>query len=112
MPIDTANKRRSVSGYISFPIYPVADAVIDAADREHSLWLYSGIPASAPPPVTDGNICGDLTLIITPTSILLVFPTVDGIIDTLISTSVTEIDIPASILSITSIVGSVQECED
>lgn len=63
MPIDTANKRRSVSGYTLAPQLPVADATIDTNDREMVAWLYSGIAAAAPtPPVDDLPYQGDATV--------------------------------------------------
>jgi hypothetical protein len=47
--IDTENKRRSVAGYTTMPMLPVADAAIGALDRELVAWLYAGIPATSPP---------------------------------------------------------------
>jgi hypothetical protein len=52
MAIDTENKRRSVHAYAGAIVYPRADGAITKPDREHSAWLYAGIPASAPPAVT------------------------------------------------------------
>lgn len=46
--IDTETKRRSVHGYTNTPMLPVADGTIDAGDREHVAWLYSGIASGAP----------------------------------------------------------------
>lgn len=54
MAIDTENKRRSVSAYFGAITYPVADASIDASDREHVAGLYAGI-ASTPPVIVIGR---------------------------------------------------------
>jgi hypothetical protein len=47
LAIDTANKRRSISGYTGLVIAPVPDGAITAPDRLHIAWLYSGIAAGA-----------------------------------------------------------------
>lgn len=49
MAIDTENKRRSVQAYAGGIVYPRADGAITKPDREHTAWLYAGIPAAAPP---------------------------------------------------------------
>jgi hypothetical protein len=42
--IDTENKRRSVMPlYSMLTVPPVPDGVIDASDRAHARWIYSGI---------------------------------------------------------------------
>jgi len=53
MAIDTHDKRRSVSGYTSNPIYPVADGTIGLQDRPHIAWLYRGITIASVSPVVD-----------------------------------------------------------
>lgn len=63
MAIDTVTKRRSVSGYTTAPMLPVADSTIDTYDREMVAWLYSGIAAYTPvPPVVDLPYQGDATI--------------------------------------------------
>lgn len=52
MAIDTENKRRSVMGYGGAVTYPRPDGAITKPDREHTTWLYAGIPAGAPPAAT------------------------------------------------------------
>lgn len=49
MPIDTAAKRLSIMdfGDETAPGIPVPDGAITAPDREHFLWLYSGISLAA-----------------------------------------------------------------
>lgn len=113
MPIDTVNKRRSVSGYTNFPVYPVADAVIGAADREHTTWLYSGIAAGSPAPVTSGNICGVLVLPLVPTGQLFQNPIV-SVIDASILDGVLAVTVKPSgeVFLVAPPIGQVSECDD
>lgn len=56
MAVDTRDKRSSVVG-ITLPVpqvVPNPDASIDAADRQHVAWAYSGIAAAAPAPPASG----------------------------------------------------------
>ncbi len=67
MAIDTANKRRSMLGLAlaSLIVMPVPNGGIDAADRQHMLGAYAGIPfASAPvaPPPTSRQMTDDMAL--------------------------------------------------
>lgn len=59
MAIDTAAKRRSVSGLPHHPLGPgvTPNAAKNAAWRQQSGWGYSGIPAAnpTPPPPSDGE---------------------------------------------------------
>lgn len=48
MAIDTANKRRSVSGYTGLFYAPTPDGALDAQDRAQLAWLYAR--AGGPPP--------------------------------------------------------------
>lgn len=75
MAINTENRRRSVSGYTSLPMLPVANAVIDAFDREMVAWLYAGIAAGAA--VSQSAVC----LTLDPRSLALTLhgrPTLDS----------------------------------
>jgi len=55
MAVDTETKRRSATGYGVQPlvVYPVANSIIDAYDREHITALYAGILAGEPADVDD-----------------------------------------------------------
>lgn len=46
--IDTANRRNSAGQFMLTVSLPAPDGTIDAPDRLHTAWLYSGIAASAP----------------------------------------------------------------
>lgn len=61
MPIDTENKRRSVSGYTITPVLPIADSTVGALDREMVAWLYAGIPPGGgiPPVPTVVTVSAD-----------------------------------------------------
>lgn len=111
MAIDTVNKRRSVSGYTIFPVFPVADGTIDQSDREHSTWLYSGIAAESPPSPTSGILCGTVLIASMPIGSMQIAMPIGSVAIGNPSGSLSVSSVSLGSIHVTSPSGDVAECE-